>query len=319
MSARRQTTDTVLMIRPSHFRCNEQTAVNNYFQIKSETTEKDATDAAQAEFDHFVSRLKEKGIRVITVQDDTLEDTPDSVFPNNWISFHQNSSEKKIGINIYPMFAENRRLEKNLRRRISNAIEEELGSQLVVMHDYSVYEKEETYLEGTGSLILDRSNSIAYCAVSPRAHPEMLDRFCQDMGFSKIAFTAYQTVDKERLPIYHTNVMMCIGDKFATICLECIDDVAERKRVTDSLLSSGKEIIELSEQQIKHFAGNMLLLESRDLQQSVVAMSSEAFNSLTQIQKEKIEAYASILHVPLHMIEQNGGGSARCMMAEVFC
>lgn len=327
----KQITNVVLMIRPSRFRCNEQTAVNNYFQSQSSQGLDEITKQAQAEFDNFANTLKENGITVLIVQDDEVFDTPDSVFPNNWISFHQNTTpslNKTLDINIYPMFAVNRRHEKNLHVSIASTLQSDLNVSLVVANDYSAYEDTEKFLEGTGSLILDRVNAIAYCARSPRAHPEILQYFCTDMGYTAVSFGAYQTVlqeggQQERELIYHTNVMMCVAETFAIICLDCIDDSEERTQVEDCLRSTGKEIITITEEQVVHFAGNMLQLQTKsesgsESESAVLVMSSEAFSVLSDAQKERIEVHCPIIHAPLPVIESNGGGSARCMMAEVF-
>jgi hypothetical protein len=325
MKSMKQVTNVVMMIRPSRFRCNEQTAVNNYFQTPDSAGAVDdttVTASAQTEFDAFTSKLIDNGIRVLTVQDDDKFDTPDSVFPNNWISFHQRPhsaacDDKTIDINIYPMYAVNRRHEKNLLNSISSALKSEFDLTVKVSNDFSSFEDSDKFLEGTGSLVLDRTHAIAYCAISPRAHPDLLDKFCTEMRYTPVPFTAYQTVKDERVPIYHTNVMMCVGDTFAIICLDCIDDNAERNAVENSLTSTGKEVIAITEEQIYHFAGNMLQLQSSE-KNFVLVMSSEAFSSLTPDQKHRIEAHCPILHAPLPVIEGNGGGSARCMMAEVF-
>ena len=330
----KQITNVVLMIRPSRFRCNEQTAVNNYFQTESSQGLDEITVAAQTEFDQFTNTLQKYGIQVLTVQDDDACDTPDSVFPNNWISFHQNTTistqDKTIDINIYPMFAVNRRHEKNLQAAIASTLKAELDISLVIANNYSSHEEKDQFLEGTGSLILDRVHAIAYCARSPRAHPEILEQFCADMGYTGVPFAAYQTVSQEghepqRALIYHTNVMMCVAETFAIICLDCIDDQVERAHVEETLRSSGKEIITISEEQVGHFAGNMLQLETNKLKEgkkgsgsAVLVMSSEAFSVLSAVQREQIEAHCPIVHAPLPVIEANGGGSARCMMAEVF-
>lgn len=322
----KQITNVVLMIRPSHFRCNEQTAVNNHFQTESSLGHIEITKSAQAEFDNFTTVLRDAGITVLDVQDDDQYDTPDSVFPNNWISFHQNlgpESGEVLNINIYPMFAVNRRKEKNLRGAIIASLQSQLGMRVEVSNDYSSFEGAGRFLEGTGCLILDRVHAVAYCAQSPRAHPELLERFCADMAYTPVLFTAYHTVQQQRLPIYHTNVMMCVADSFAVICLDSIDDPVERAAVENSLKTTGKDIIAISEEQVGHFAGNMLQLETKksggdgDVQ-PVLVMSSEAFSCLTAQQRVQIEAHCPILHAPLPVIEVHGGGSARCMMAEVF-
>ena len=305
-----QITNTILMIRPVAFRMNEQTAVNNYYQkVLDNLTPETVNQKAQAEFDAFVQRLQSVGVNVVVVQDTLKPDTPDSVFPNNWISFHSNGD-----VVMYPMYAKNRRLE---RREDVLEILEEKGFKIENIIDYTSAEEENIFLEGTGSIILDRENEKAYCALSPRADEELFIEFCEDNHFTPIIFEAYQTVNDKRKHIYHTNVMMCIGDTFAVLCADCIDDQAERKMVLKTLKQDGKEVILISEEQVNNFAGNMLQVFGKD-QQKYLVMSESAFLSLTEDQKKKLNKHASILHVNLDIIEACGGGSARCMMAEVF-
>lgn len=305
-----QATNTILMIRPAAFRLNEQTAVNNYYQTTHDALNtKDVNKLAQDEFDTMVQKLKKAGVNVVIFNDDGSLDTPDSVFPNNWVSFHQNGD-----IALYPMFAENRRRE----RREDVILElENNGFKINNIVDYSPAENEELFLEGTGSIVLDRVHRKAYCALSPRADEELLIEFCEDFEYTPVIFTAFQTVDGNRLPIYHTNVMMCIAKHFAVICLDCIDDKKERKNVLQHLKEDGKEIILISEAQVEHFAGNMLeVLDNKG--NSITVMSQSAFDSLTKTQMATIEKYSKIIHSSLNTIETLGGGSARCMMAEVF-
>ncbi|MBQ4914141.1 amidinotransferase [Maribacter sp. MMG018] len=304
-----QITNTILMIRPVNFRMNEQTAVNNYFMEDLKEKNKTINEKAQEEFDAFVDKLRGVGLNVIVV-DDTLEpDTPDSIFPNNWISFHKNGT-----VGVYPMFAENRRNER--REDILETIENH-GFLINNIMDYTAAEEEGVFLEGTGSIIMDRVNNKAYCALSERADEELFIEFCEDFDCMPVIFTANQTVDGKRLPIYHTNVMMAIGEDFSVICLETIDDKKERKNVIDHLKNDNKEIIEITEKQMHSFAGNMLQVLASDGQPYLV-MSSAAYNSLNTGQIQQIEKYCKIVHSPLDTIETCGGGSARCMMAEVF-
>jgi len=304
-----QVTNTILMIRPVNFRMNEQTAVNNYFQEELETSTFSVNLKAQGEFDAFVEILRAKGVKVIVV-DDTIEpDTPDSIFPNNWVSFHNNGT-----VGLYPMFAENRRSER--REDILEQIESE-GFQIENIMDYTSAEEENLFLEGTGSLLIDRVNQIVYCALSARAEEELIIEFCEDFDCMPVIFTANQTVDGNRLPIYHTNVIMCLAETFSVICLDTIDDKKERKNVVHHLKESGKEIIVISEEQMHHFAGNMLqVLGAND--KRYIVMSTQAHESLNKTQIETIERHCEILHSSLETIETCGGGSARCMMAEVF-
>ena len=307
----KQTTNSILMIRPVAFRMNEQTAVNNYYQkvldgLSSETV----NSKAQEEFDAFVNKLRMVGIDV-TVIDDTIEpSTPDSIFPNNWISFHENGD-----VVLYPMFAENRRLER--REDIMDILEAKGFTISDEIMDYSSAEEDGFFLEGTGSIVLDRENGKAYCALSPRADEELFIEFCEDFDMNPIIFEAFQTVDGERKLIYHTNVMMCIGDSFAVICADCIDDKKERKMVFDSLKADGKEIILITEDQMNNFAGNMLELIGADERRYLI-MSAAAHKSLTKKQIAQLEEHITILSSSLDTIEACGGGSARCMMAEIF-
>lgn len=306
----KQTTNSIVMIRPVAFRMNEQTAVNNYYQKVIDGLLPATVNAkAQQEFDAFVEKLQAVGIDV-TVVDDTLSpDTPDSIFPNNWISFHENGD-----VVMYPMFAENRRLER--REDLFDVLEDK-GFVIQDVMDYTSAEEDGFFLEGTGSIVLDRANGKAYCALSPRADEELFIEFCEDYDFAPVIFEAYQTVDGERKLIYHTNVMMCIGDTFAVICADCIDDKKERKMVLDNLKESGKDVILITEDQMNNFAGNMLELRGTDDKRFVI-MSAAAHQALNAKQIVQLEKHAEILSSSLDTIEACGGGSARCMMAEVF-
>lgn len=306
----KQTTNTILMIRPVAFRMNEQTAVNNYYQKVMDGILPATVNAkAQSEFDNFVTMLKNVGVNVIVVEDTIEPNTPDSIFPNNWVSFHQTAD-----VVLYPMFAENRRLER--RDDILDLLEEK-GFYIENVTDYTIAEEAGIYLEGTGSLVLDRENAKAYCALSPRAEEELMIEFCEDFEMNPVIFEAFQTVNGERKPIYHTNVMMCVAEQFAVICADCIDDKKERKMVIDCLKSDGKEIIYLTEEQLTHFAGNMLQVRGAEDKRYLV-MSEAAHQSLNKGQINQIEKYCEILSANLDTIEACGGGSARCMLAEVF-
>lgn len=303
-----QTTDTILMIRPVNFRMNEQTVVNNYFQEDLDIKNAEINTKAQQEFDAFVEKLRAVGINVIVEEDDEQMDTPDSIFPNNWVSFHGNGD-----VAIYPMFAENRRRER--REEVFTRLEAE-GFKIENIVDYTSAEDEGVFLEGTGSILMDRVNRKAYCALSPRADEDLFIEFCEDFEYTPIIFTANQTVEGKRLPIYHTNVMMCLAENFAVICLDTIDDKKERKNVVKHLKQDGKEIISITEAQMHQFAGNMLQLRGRD--DRYLVMSEAAHKSLTKDQINRIEKHCPILSSSLETIETCGGGSARCMMAEVF-
>ncbi|MGJ8713748.1 MAG: citrulline utilization hydrolase CtlX [Maribacter stanieri] len=304
-----QITNTILMIRPVSFRMNEQTAVNNYFMEDIDLKNQEINAQAQEEFDAFVSLLKSNGVNVIVVEDRKEPDTPDSIFPNNWISFHSNGT-----VGVYPMFAENRRNER--REDILETLEEN-GFKIKDVIDYTSAEDEGLFLEGTGSILIDRVNKKAYCALSERANEDLFIEFCEDFDFFPVIFTANQSVDGKRLPIYHTNVMMALAEDFVVICTDSIDDKKERKNVLDHLKKDGKEVIIITEGQMHHFAGNMLQVLGADDKRYMV-MSSAAYHSLRPEQVAQIENHCAILHSSLHTIETCGGGSARCMMAEVF-
>jgi len=297
-----QITNHLLMIRPVDFKFNEQTAGNNKFQVAS--TESDVQSQALKEFDGFVEILRKNDVDV-TVVDDTLQpETPDSIFPNNWVSFHEDGS-----IYLYPMFSENRRLER--RKEILEGLKDKFEVNHV--SDLSFYEMQYAFLEGTGSMVLDRVNKIAYACLSVRTDEEVLNNFCMLTGYEPVSF---QAVDGTNFPIYHTNVMMCIGDRFAVICLDSIPDQEEKLAVTMSLSSSGKEVIEITLDQMNHFAGNMLQVANQSAE-SLLVMSEQAYLSLTKDQISSLEKYARIVHAPIYTIEKNGGGSARCMLAEI--
>ncbi len=305
-----QTTNTILMIRPINFRMNEQTAVNNYYQKVMENVTPETVNArAQEEFDAYVDKLRGIGVNVVVVDDTDDFDTPDSIFPNNWISFHEDG---RVG--LYPMFAENRRHER--REDVLFALEDE-GFYIEHIYDYRDAEDEGLFLEGTGSLLLDRVNKKAYCALSPRADESLFIEFCEDFDYFPVVFTANQTVEGKRMPIYHTNVMMCLGETFAIICLDSIDDKKERKNVIKHLEEDSKEVIRISEEQVNNFAGNMLQVKGKD-DKLYLIMSQAAYDSLSKAQISIIEKHCEIMSSSLDTIEACGGGSARCMMAEVF-
>ncbi|MEP5339776.1 MAG: arginine deiminase-related protein [Algibacter sp.] len=305
-----QITNSILMIRPVNFRMNEQTAVNNYYQkVLDNILPETVNTKAQQEFDAYVEKLRAVGVDVIVVDDRKETDTPDSIFPNNWVSFHENGN-----VGLYPMFAENRRLER--REDILIALEEK-GFKINDVVDYTSAEEAHVFLEGTGSLILDRVNRKAYCALSPRADEDLFIEFCEDFEFTPVVFASYQSVNNERKAIYHTNVMMCIGETFAVICLASIDDKKERKSVIKHLKEDGKAIIDITEKQVNNFAGNMLQVKGSNSEPYLI-MSQAAYDSLNNGQRITLEKHAKIISSSLDTIEACGGGSARCMMAEVF-
>lgn len=297
------------MIRPVRFRKNEETAVNNYFQEDLAMKQSAVNSQAQAEFDRLAALLQSVGVNVIVVDDLVENDTPDSIFPNNWISFHDNGT-----VVIYPMYAENRRRER--REDILDLLEEK-GFEIREVMDYTGAEAEGFYLEGTGSILLDRVNRKAYCALSDRADESLFIEFCEDFEIDPVLFTANQWVNNERRPIYHTNVMMCLGETFAVICLDSIDDKTERKLVLQHLRQSGKEIVEISEEQMHHFAGNMLQVLGKNGER-ILVMSEAAYKSLNDKQIDALQNTSRIIYSSLNTIESCGGGSARCMLAEIF-
>ncbi|QTD36998.1 amidinotransferase [Polaribacter batillariae] len=304
-----QTTNTILMVRPIQFRMNEQTAVNNYFQEDLELRNTEINRKAQEEFDNHVNTLRSYGVNVIVVSDTLKNDTPDSIFPNNWVSFHADGT-----VALYPMFAVNRRLER--REDILETLEKE-GFLIENIVDYTSAEEEAIFLEATGSVILDRVNRKAYCALSPRADEELFIEFCEDFEYTPVIFVANQTVEGKREPIYHTNVMMCVAETFVVICLDTIDDKKERKNVLRHFKEDGKQVIEITEEQMHNFAGNMLQVRGKE-DELFLVMSKAAHDSLTQSQIAKINNHCKIISSSLETIETCGGGSARCMMAEVF-
>jgi hypothetical protein len=305
-----QTTNTILMIRPINFRMNEQTAVNNYYQKILDNVLPETVNAkAQQEFDTYVERLRGIGVNVIVVNDTDEFDTPDSIFPNNWVSFHENGN-----VGLYPMYAENRRFER--REDILLALEE-AGFIINNIIDYTSAEEEHVFLEGTGSIVFDRVNRKAYCALSPRADEDLFIEFCEDFEYTPVIFAANQTVNGNRMSIYHTNVMMCLGETFAVICLDTIDNKKERKSVVNHLKEDGKDIIDITEVQVNNFAGNMLQVKGANNVLYLI-MSESAYKSLSESQISTLEKHNKILFSSLNTIEACGGGSARCMMAEVF-
>lgn len=297
------TTSNLLMIRPAAFAFNPQTAINNSFQKITEQLH--VHEKALQEFDNFVSLLSIYGIRVIVMQDTLEPHTPDSVFPNNWVSFHEDGT-----VVLYPMFADNRKLERK-----KNVVEK-LGEHFFVrtVIDLTGYEYKAAFLEGTGSMVFDRDHRIAYACLSPRTHASVLYDFCDAMDYSPVLFNA---VDDNGEEIYHTNVMMCIADNYVVICLDSIKDEVQRTMLTETFGNTGKEIIDISYEQMNQFAGNML--QVRNIAGiPILIMSTLAYKSLTPNQLQRLESFNRVIHSSLDIIERNGGGSARCMMAEIF-
>ena len=305
----KQITNNIMMIEPVAFRLNEQTAVNNYYQqILNNLTPEQTQENALSEFTNFVNILKDKGVNVVVIKDTISPDTPDSIFPNNWISFHENGI-----VAFYPMYAKNRRDER--REDILDVLVDDHDFKVKYIKDFTKFEERGKYLEGTGSMVLDRENKICYASISIRTDEQAVLQFCDEFDYTPVCFTSNQEVDGERMEIYHTNVMMCIADKYAIVCLDTVDDKEERKWLKSSLEDSGKEIIEITEVQKHRFAGNMLQLMGDE---KYLVMSKSAHESLTQDQIERIEKYNSIISSSLDTIEACGGGSARCMMSEIF-
>lgn len=302
-------TNHVLMVRPAIFCANSQTTATNFFQQALPFDDAEALRRAQSEFDQLVAVLQKHGVRVTVYQDTPEPETPDALFPNNWfVSLPQHQAA------LFPMLAPNRRAERT--KAVIAHLEQE-GHHIMSITDYTVHEQQNQFLEGTGSMLLDVPNSLAYCALSPRSDKQLFEQFCADYGFTPITFHAYQSVGKKRMLIYHTNVLMALGSSFAVVCLDAIDDSAERLYVEDTLRSSGKEIIAISEAQVHQFVGNMLALTSND-GSPLIAMSTQAYNALSKQQLEQLSQYAQPVHSPISTIETLGGGGVRCMMAELY-
>jgi hypothetical protein len=299
----KQTTSHLLMIRPVAFDFNAETAVNNAFQQVG--SNQDAQIKAEKEFDDFVNKLRAAGVDVTVIQDTPEPRTPDSIFPNNWISFHDDGM-----IILYPMFAVNRRAERKPH------VIDELKKKFIINNtiDLTAFENKNLFLEGTGSMVLDRVNQISYACISPRTDLSVLNEWCQKTNYTPCSF---RSVDKNGGEIYHTNVMMCVADKYVVICLDSIPDTEEKNKVIQQINQSGKETISITLEQMNQFAGNMLQVENKEGGKYLV-MSSRAYHSLTPEQIDKINTYNEIIHSDLNTIETNGGGSARCMMAEIF-
>ena len=297
-----QTTNYILMIRPVNFNFNAETAVNNAFQVAGQNEK--AQSRALEEFEQFVAKLKQNGIDVTVVNDSPQPYTPDSIFPNNWISMHEDGT-----VCLYPMYAPNRRLER--KTGVLDTLKQKFSFTQTI--DFSSHEKEHRFLEGTGSMVLDRDKKIAYACLSPRTDKSLFEEFCSTMRYKPVSFTATDSAGRE---IYHTNVMMCVADRYVVICLDAIPKAEERKNVEDAIRDSGKTIITISLDQMNHFAGNMLQV-SNAKQETFLVMSTQAYESLLPDQIQQLNSFNPILHSSLTTIETNGGGSARCMMAEI--
>ena len=293
------------MVYPKNFRSNVLTIDDNTFQNSSSNlSNNEIKNKAVAEFELLNNKIQSQGIKVTVFKDSRNVDAPDAVFPNNWISFHKDN--KAI---TYPMFAKNRRLERTplVIECLNN-----YGKNISINYDYSNFENDNLFLEGTGSLVLDRLNKIAYCSLSQRSNEELVNRFCIDMGYNPVVFKSYH----QNKPIYHTNVLLSICNKFSVVCLESIIDKKERLSVRDSLISSGLEIIDIDINQMSSFGANCIQLNGN--KGPVLVMSSKAYNSFANNQLDIIQKNTQIIHSSLENIENNSGGSARCMIAEVF-
>ena len=304
-----QSTSSVFMVRPHSFRKNEETATNNHYQRDiAQASPEEIIERAQEEFDGLVGQLKAAGVEVVVFDEAEPHETPDALFPNNWVSTHADGT-----VALYPMFAPNRRTER--REDVPLVLEHQFGFDVRQIIDFTEFESHNKFLEGTGSIVLDRVNRKAYAALSDRTDARALEHFCDQLDFEPVAFKAFQTVDNQRLPIYHTNVMMSIGSGYAVVCLNCIDSDEERKQVVDAIAQDGLELIAITEEQVNQFAGNMLELTGDD--GPVLVMSASAYQSLVPEQIEKLQQHTTLLHAPLPTIETCGGGSARCMIAEI--
>src|SRR5699024_465159 len=297
---KKQTTDTILLVRPKEFMLNDQTSTSNYFQKESSLNDLQIARNAQIEFDNFVEMLRENGVNALVLQDEGAYNTPDSIFPNNCVSFHQD-----VGV-IYPMLAVNRRRERKLDYFRFLA---EYNIHFKNQVDYSYFEVKGLFLEGTGCLILDRINKVAYCSLSPRADREVVELFAKDLGYSFVLFRATQTVDGEFKAIYHTNVMMSVGQGFAVVCMDSIRNSEEKILLEETLLQYNTEVIAISEEQMNRFCGNILQIHNSK-GEPLIAMSTQAFKAFTKEQVERLNQYGKLIHSPLDGIERSGGGSA---------
>lgn len=293
------------MIRPVSFSANPETMESNAFQRPGNETSAQIGDQACREFDALVALLRSEGLNVFVEDDTPVPHTPDSIFPNNWVSFHEDGTTV-----LYPMLAENRRLER--RTELLEKLTREGSFQQKRILDLSYFEKEHKYLEGTGSMVLDRENKIAYACLSPRTNETVLDVFCREMGYTAVCFHA---VGSDQTPVYHTNVMMCVGSRFILVCLDSIPLEEEKKKVRESIARGGKTLIPISLDEMNEFAGNMLELQTAE-GKALLVMSGRAYAGIGSKEAE-LSSFCKIIHTPLDMIEKNGGGSARCMIAEI--
>jgi hypothetical protein len=303
-----QLASAVMMIRPINFNFNEETAQSNAFQVTPNPTgANQIQNFALKEFNVFTERLNKAGIQTVIFEDSPLTYTPDSIFPNNWVTFH---SDGKVV--LYPMEATNRRLERKLD--FIYRLRDEQGFYISEIIDLSKFEQEDKFLEGTGSMNIDRENKIVYACYSGRTHPEVLKEFCNIFGYRSIIFHA---VDRNNFPVYHTNVAMAVGQNIAVLCTESIKSPEEKQMVINALEETGKLVIDITFEQMHQFSGNMLQL-SNDKGEPILVMSEQGYSVLNDVQRESICSRTSILYSDIRHIETYGGGSARCMMAEIF-
>lgn len=300
-----QNTNHILLVKPAHFTFNKETAGSNAFQNLLNEKEEFIKQKVLLEFENFASTLRSKGVQVTVVEDTPMPVKPDAVFPNNWASFHEDGT-----IVLYPMFAPNRRLER--RQDIIDLLKKDFIVTSVI--DLSRFESENKFLEGTGSIVFDHLHKTAYACLSPRTDKDLFIETCRQLNYKPVYFIADDAQGKQ---IYHTNVMMCIAEKFAVICLASITDKKEKEAVIKALTDSGHELVDISCEQMNKFAGNMLEIKDKQ-EKKMLAMSKSAYDSLTPDQRKQIEKSCELLPLPIHTIETIGGGSARCMMAEVY-
>ena len=306
----KQNSSDLIMIEPKHFGFNIETAEDNHYQINDDLiSEIEIKQKANKEFNELVKKIKEENISVRVFDDEKNIITTDSVFPNNWISLHEEGK-----VILYPMFSKNRRKERENSFVKSYLNKNYFINQIIDLTDW---EKKEKFLEGTGSMIFDRINKICFAAISNRTSSVVLKELCDILHYDLFTFKANQTYNNNRVPIYHTNVMMSLGEKFVVICLESIDDIAEKSKIISLLKKLKKEIIEINEKQVENFAGNLLQVENKKREKFIV-MSSKAYNCFSKNQIEKLNKHGKIIHSNLDVIEKIGGGSARCMIAENF-
>lgn len=305
VKAIKQSTNTVFLVRPSNFGYNELTAKTNSFQKITNLSNSQISENVLTEFDQLIAQLISCGIHVFVFNDNISPVKPDAVFPNNWISLHEDGT-----LILYPMESENRRTERDpaIIKKIKNLF------KIQEIVDFSNNESQKSYLEGTGSIVFDHLNKYAYACISPRTDLQLLKHVCHILDYTPVTFYAYDRQDKL---IYHTNVMMHVGSEYAIICLDSIKNKIERSEVLQNLLSTGRKVIPISMDQTELFAGNMLEL-CNDLEEKFTFMSKTAYHSLTQKQVQDLSEYTTIVSVSIPTIESIGGGSVRCMIAEIF-